>query len=975
MKKFIIYMICSTALSVTVSLIYAKYYLSPKLKELIQSKSAEVLGTPVQIRDLQVRILPNLSVAAGGVRFADPKRKLLIEVRRVYVTLPLSLKLLDKKNPIGPIQVSIEEPKVSFESSAPDPAKANLPAEPQPPRQISVLKFNRDLQFDIKVQKARIKLSELAFEKDAQNMVSKQIILDPLNFELQVPGMEKDWTIELKTQARISQGALNLDIPVQVKSEFSFADMVITTTQTSGDIGGIPFQVTGQQKIIDNTGNWKIDANIEDLSKLVVPPSLVPAKNWKGQIRADVRVANLDAVDWQIYADLNMKDVSADLHFEKDDLKLDGRFILDLSTKLNHLKSLKFENLNVLVNLDGVQILKEKLFSKPSGTHLSANLKSSGVADQLNIQNLDFEFANLVSTANGTIGLAKHLSDLKFNIQKTELAGWEKYSPLLKEHPLTGAVELVAKIKGYVDQPESLRIELSPLKIENLKGQIKYQTEANALKIDGPFEVDANIQTKLRGKEVDDLKLTADGNLTGMMIDYNNTFSKKANENFKFKLDAAQNDNGIQVKNAIFEILSSTVKLDAQLSHLERPKIDAHFEFLPLEIGDTLSLLPQFKAMPYRGSVRGSAHLGGIYDFKESIQKSPLTLSANLDVNMPSLEYVTSMAAEAKPKASTPTKTSNVTVKSPDEALLPNWPIFETAKVKISTKIKKVKYNELLMDELLSLLSFEQGQLLGDVKIQKLFSGQAHLYDFKTDLRKVNPEFSGQFEFTKMDSNLALSFLSSEYKNILKSDASGSIQFSTLLPSRTEFMSELKASGKVNLKNAFISSMQIDDIINDKISKIPGIGKQKPIATKGIGADISSQFSLAKALLNIIDFKMLTPEKNELQAKGSLEIASKNVNLAGTAYLANAPVGGDIKLANSDSQQRFVIPFLLQGNIMKPEASFAQKSIEEILKNTLNYVAKRETESFKKDLKDDPKKAIQNKVDQLKKGLDGLFGK
>jgi hypothetical protein len=201
------------------------------------------------------------------------------------------------------------------------------------------------------------------------------------------------------------------------------------------------------------------------------------------------------------------------------------------------------------------------------------------------------------------------------------------------------------------------------------------------------------------------------------------------------------------------------------------------------------------------------------------------------------------------------------------------------------------------------------------------------------------------------------------------------VQFSTVLPSQPDFMSQLRSAGKVNLKNALISSLQIDDIINDKISKIPGIGKQKPVASKGVAAEMWSQFSLAKGILNVLDFRMLTPEKNELLAKGSLEIASKNINLQGTAYLANAPVGGDIKLANSDSQQRFVIPFMLQGNLLKPEASFAQKSIEEILKNTLNYVAKRETESFKKDMKEDPKKAIQNKVDQLKKGLEGLFGK
>ena len=102
-------------------------------------------------------------------------------------------------------------------------------------------------------------------------------------------------------------------------------------------------------------------------------------------------------------------------------------------------------------------------------------------------------------------------------------------------------------------------------------------------------------------------------------------------------------------------------------------------------------------------------------------------------------------------------------------------------------------------------------------------------------------------------------------------------------------------------------------------------------ATNINGSEISVLFTLLDSNMNLLDFKLLTPAKNELLAKGILALPSQNINVSGTAYLADAPIGGDIRAANSDAQGRFVVPFALQGNLRKPEASFAQKTIQDLV--------------------------------------------
>jgi len=985
MKNFIVYFVISSAISITGGLIYAKYYLSPKLKQIIEAKASEAVGAPVTIKDLRVLILPKISIAGSGVKFSLSRPKLDVKISRIYVSLPLSLKLLNKNLPLGPFRIQIEEPTVDLEIPA---AKSENSAKPANPitdsqnMQITGIKFARDLSIEVIVERARIRLNRLGPDKTPP----QQIFLEPLDFELHIPGIEKNWNLSLKTHAYVGQDNVSLNLPIYVTSDFSFKDFILSTTKSSGNFGGILFDLSGEQDLSRNIANWKLAIDIDELAKLKVPPNIIPATNWSGGIKAHLNAINNDSKNWQFLGDIKLSQVAGLVHFERADLSLNGGFRFDLDTRFSVLKSLKIDNLNLVANLDSAEIIKDKLFSKPKGIPLSFNVNLSGGFDKFFVQNCRLQFANLMSLFEGSIAIGSgQNSDLTMRIQPTELSGWESFFPFLKDRALTGRLELNGAVHGQIDHPEALSLELRPLKLEKIKGHIQYVSVDGTQKFSGPFEFDSDIRLKTHARDIEEAKVLMDANFTEMALIYKDLFLKKKGENFKLKIAADKNQNGIEFARSSIEFLHSLIFFKGRISEPDRPKLNFNFSLAPVEIEDAISLLPQFSKYKIVGNVKSNFNLVGQYDFKDAIQKSPLNLNGNISLMLPNFEYV-SPAKVASDKADS--KSDKTLDKMPDkttdkatdkatakvEPILPPWPILQTAHLKIDAKINKFHFDDLLADGMSASAQLESGIFsVSELKFNQIFAGQINLKDFKTDLKKALPDANGTINFSHVDTNQALSFMNPSYKNILKAQASGSVNFYSVHPAQSDFMLKLRAAGKTELKNTTISSMQIDDIINDKISKIPGVGKSKPVESKALATEMTLEFNLLKTIFNILNFKMLTPEKNELIAKGSVEVPTKNMSLQGIAYLANAPVGGDVRAANSDAQGRFVIPFSLQGNLMKPEASLAQKSIEEILKNTLAYIAKRETENLKKDLKDNPKKAIQNKVDQLKKGLEGLF--
>ena len=877
MKNFLIYIVVSTALSITSGLVYAKYYLSPRVKEMVQTKATELLGVPVQIRDLRVLILPKLSLAATGVKFTLTQPNLKVDIAKIYIIAPINRSLFSRTSTLGPIQIRVEDPRINLEILSTTKVDSKKIKDEIVTR--TQFKFARDFNIDLKVDRARVKITQVSLKGEIEN----ETTLDPLAFEVQMPGVEKDWNLSLQSQLKMTQPEFS--VPVELYGDFSFRDQVLSMVQGNGSVSGIAFSLTGEQKFFEELGNWKLIVDVPDFSKLKVPPRIFQMKNLSGALHADLSAILIRGHAWQLFGDLNTKAFSADFKLNQEDLKIDGPFKFDCESKFSFAESLKVDRFILHSNLDAVEINKVGIFNKPKNIPLSIDVNLVGRDQVINIIDLTLNFLNLKAFANGSFSFAKdHPSEVNLHIDSTSLIGWEKYISIFSSGPLVGELSLDSTLRESTDK--DWNIDLHPLKIEKLKGSLKYSSTDQKIQFAGPVEVDAEVR--------------------------------------------------------------------------------------------------------------------GPYDLVNG--RSPLTLTGSAKLDFLNFQYLGSKG----------NSTAEIKTNLNDSATSVNEMGFhfsssKASKFTFTSQIGHFHSDHIIADGVSSTLNLTEQTITGTAKVAKFGAGELTLTNLNYDLQKEKPEFSGLLDFKKMDANQIISTFDNKSSGILKGEASGLVSFTAPLFDNNDGFAHLKANGRINFKNATLANRGIDDLINEKLSQIPGVGKPKIPAVTMNGSDISVLFTLIDSNMNLLDFKLLTPAKNELLAKGVLTLPSQNLNVSGTAFLVDAPIGGDVRAANSDAQGRFVIPFALQGNLKKPEASFAQKTIQELIKKTFNFVAKRETDKLKRSLTGEPPpqptpaaattattstdpddveeqetpseepkepaKPAENKIEALKNRLQGIFDK
>ncbi len=836
MKNFLIYIVVSSAISITSGLVYAKYYLSPRIKDLLQAKASELLGTPVQIRDLRVLILPKLSLAATGVKFTLSDPSLKVDIAKLYIDVPINRSLLSKTIPFGPVQIRIEEPRFNFEKVT-RPAALNS----QDPQTIThtQFKFGRDFDVNLKVEHAKVKLTQISTKGEIEN----ESTLDPIDFEVKIPGIEKDWAVTLKT--RLTNLHPILSLPIELDGVFTLKDQVLSLPKASGKISGIAFDLTGEQKFLEDIGSWKLTSNILDFSKLKTPPTIEQFKNWKGSLKTELSATLISGGAWQFFGKLNAKSLSVDVNLQRDNLIINGPLIADGDLAFSYFDILKIDHFKLHANLNNLDIKSAGLFNKPKQVPMGFSINLIGRDQVLNILDLSMDFINLKAIVNGNLSFSKDVpSEVKLHIDPTSLSGWEKYISFFSSAPLTGRIGIDATIRG--NQASNWSIDINSLKLEAFRAAVAYASKSPLLQIAGQIEADANINGPYG---------------TSNYLD-------------------------------------------------------------PIEIRGTTALR--------------------LSNFQFSNLKSSST-----EVEMPSNDE----------------STAN------DISKFFYWPKIKSSNFKFETQIGRFTHDRLAAESIASVLNLNDQMMSGYIKIAKIDSGEIYFSNIKYDMKETMPLLLGQCDFKSIDSSQFLTSIESSSTGLLKGDASGQFSFNLPFPAPSDWLSSLKLNGLLKIKNALFSNRGMDELLNEKLAQIPGIGKPKPATINSSGSELSVLFGFSDAILNVTDFRLLTPARNELQAKGTVLLPTQKLNLNGTAFLADTPIGGDVKLANSDTQGRFIVPFSLSGTLTKPETSFAEASIQEILKKTLYFVAKRETDKIKDVFLNDsktklPEKKVQNQIEK-----------
>ena len=963
-KTFFITTAVFWLISATALTVFLKFYLDPLIQQKLEAKGSEILGAPLKIGKASLGFFPTVHLKLSAVQFAMPSSFLTGTTSEAKISLGASAFQLATGGALGVVTVELDEPRIEIQQPAPPPQQAAGPQSPSSqnedtaPPLVPSLRLSRDIGVRLRIREGHVHLVR---------QPATELKLERLGLTVDVPNLNSfDGTIALKVANSIVKNEdLTFRFPVDLNSKVKLEGNVVTISDARGDFFGLGFTANGWQNLYSGRADWKLTGHVPELA--AVPVSFLPHGKWSGKLSAAI---NANAVSsekgWNVQAKIDVSKLKGVTRVEKNGIVADGGVSANASLEVSaepkadksYLLSLKKGF--IAADISDMAIEKVSLFKKPKGTPLVFYFSGAGNQSAIRIEKFDLKFANLGLRSSGILSFEPgQYSALSAVIDKTDLSGWEAYLPPLANSPVKGFLQMNADLRGDLKKPEAMTIRLNPLLLDNFEAGLKWVSEDKQTQLTGPIKANARIEVSAVGTELRGANLKLDSDLTALHVLKLQTFEKKAGLPLRLNVLGSQKGQQIEIKSSALNLGSSQFNISGRVSNPQRPQLNLRIASPSMNLNELASLSPKASSFGVAGNGNMTVDLSGIYDFKLGIAQSPLKAKADLAIRLPRYKMDRAQTASEPPAGSGPAPSK--TPEAPPEALLPDWVIARTAEAKIDVTVAELLYGDLPVRGIRVLSNLDRGDLSGSVQVEQVFEGKLKVPRFRTRLSTPLPDSTADVEFTGINLQQAATFASPDWRELVKGSATGKMRTMVPHPSNKAFVDRFQGSGNLNIKNGFLSTVQLDKMVNENLAKIPGVGNQARVDSKGVTADISANFRAEKRVLHLGQFIFITPEKNELQAQGKIGF-DKSVDLNGTGYLATAPVGGSVRSANSDKQGRFVIPLKIQGNLLKPEVAFAQETISQLARKTAEQ---------------ELKKGVQNKIDQLqdsikKKGLDGL---
>ncbi len=426
------------------------------------------------------------------------------------------------------------------------------------------------------------------------------------------------------------------------------------------------------------------------------------------------------------------------------------------------------------------------------------------------------------------------------------------------------------------------------------------------------------------------------------------------------------------------------------------PEFDLQFKATQ-QLKALRGLLPYHSHLLPTGQTQVQGQLIGQWH-KAGLSEAPLSITAQIKADLD--EVLLPPSAEPKPGAVKPSASQ-----APLEPLLPPWPIVKNSDLNFNVRIAKLRRpapqdtesskardlnitgiqtsGRFLGEKRRPLANLPAGSLDLTAQIQNLFDGKWEVKKARVDLRSARLPIEAEAEVRGTDLQAMLGFASPEFGKLIsgKMDALFRVQVPNLRREPNEIpkafaqrllqSTEFKTHSRI--RQGFISSQSLDQLINEKLSSLPGLGSGKKLASKGLASDLEIKLRLnseQKSGKAFVDRLIsTTPEKNEVTLQGELDLSTDvkqiRARLQGEARLAQAEVGGAIAEANRDSQGRLVIPLSLNGPLTQLNVDIAQQAIQKMLERA----AQVEGQKLKRQVEGRAQEQIQRTREEAEKKI------
>jgi hypothetical protein len=257
------------------------------------------------------------------------------------------------------------------------------------------------------------------------------------------------------------------------------------------------------------------------------------------------------------------------------------------------------------------------------------------------------------------------------------------------------------------------------------------------------------------------------------------------------------------------------------------------------------------------------------------------------------------------------------------------------------------------------------GRYSGSTGIGDIFAGRVELSSMDVPLLEAKPVLQGAARWQRLTIEDVLGFLKPEYRTFATGKTDGRLDFATVLPSEEQFLTRLRASGEASLEPVTFNTIKIGDMMNDLLQKLPV--NVPPAKIEPLKGTTKAQFELSAQTLNISAFEGRDMNGSELKLKGKVAIPNLHGDLIGSFAWAQSPVKGCLLDGNSDEQGRFLIPLVIQGDLMKPGVSLLRDVAGKLAAKAVAC----ERDKLVDKIKQDGGKAVEKEAKKLLKGILG----
>lgn len=764
-------------------------------------------------------------------------------------------------------------------------------------------------------------------------------------------------------------------VPIKTTSQFVINHGVFKLLKSDTSIADV--KSTLQAQIILN--NLDFDSSIkihtpqiEAISFLKRYQNQFPFTDQAGAMTLDIGAkGNIKSIaDVQLKGHLVVKSFSAHMKYKTPDLSLQGPLKLDLNSTFTYFnKTPAIMATSWKLNLDKSELAYKNIFHKDN----SIRLQTEGTASYSSDITID-QFRLWFHTMDISIkGMASQLrsSDLSVSLKPLKLQDFKKFLPNNKDFDISGDLELEALVKGFLNQPKYLTVDVKKIKANNVKYYLDFKNDL--FSANGPLYFTLLGHLLYERAQVLSGSIKGFGDLTQLKVSHRNQVRKNKSDLFKAAWTIQAKDGRLNIEKLLLNtyLTNLTVKGLPPLS--QEDQFNLTIDLASLNWPLIKPMLPKNEWLDTIADMKnkGTITAKGKLDPFQPLE-SQLEINSNLQTDITSLDLPFNFHFSKQPPVNQ--DEIPVALTTPD-AFIQNTDLLRRVRWNHKVSINKLTFKNSSSFHNVNLaadLANNNIRVSGDIKY--IFNGRLAFSEVSIPLTQPDPIITYKLNSSNISFSPLVEFIMPEYKEIIDGVANFEVAGQTKIPGTLNFKKDLIAKGQFRIPESKIYMLKLLNEIKQRFSP----GKSQNVSINNLSASTEAEFEVKDSNITIAYFKSKAPNNDEIELNGQIGF-DLDSQIKALLKLVSLPVHGDFLAANQNAAGQIEIPITIEGNLMQPKWSFVGNTFEKMTQTFVDYqknkakiLIDRKIAAAKVQAQaeiDKRKKEVQNEIEFKKKEL------